>query len=130
MMPLQLLPLLVVGSIARQPKPRGQKRQRGNPDGAGEVASQPSSLEAASHEPASSSSSQSPSVPSLTFANPVQVEELELLRASSEGEDDYEDIELEGFFDEACKFKLANFLPSTNFPRQGCGPFETLCFGM
>ena len=119
MMPLQLLPLLVVGSIARQPKPRGQKRQRGNPDGAGEVASQPSPLEAAS------SSSQSPSVPSLTFANPVQVEELEVLGASSEEEYDYEDIELERFFDEACKFKLANFLPSTNFPRQGL-----LCFGM
>lgn len=122
MMPLQLLPLLLVGSVASQPKPGGRKRQRGNPHGNGEVASRPSPLEAASHEPASSS----PSVPSLTFSNPVQVQEPELLGANTE-ESEYEDIELECFFDEACKFKLTNFLPSTNFPRQGCEPSHRFC---
>lgn len=106
--------------MARQPKPQGHKRKRvrdETPPSSFVVAATSSRQPVAAVSSASSSTSAGETT-SLTFANPVHVQEAHLFSADAE-ENDYHDIELECLFDDACKFRLENFFPSTTFPRPG-----------
>lgn len=112
MLPVHFFPLMLLGSFISQPKPRGQKRQRVL------VETRPTPNAAAVRPPSSSSVAlEGPTrATSLTFANPVQV--LEPGANAGENEvNEYEGIELECQFDDACRFSTTNFFPSTTFPR-------------
>ena len=126
MLPVQFLPLLLWGSVAGQPKPQGHKRKRVRDETPRSFVDAAAS---SSHQPvaavASASSSSTGETTSLTFANPVQVQEAHLLGADAE-ESEYRDIELECMFEDACKLRLEDFFPLTTFPRPGCE--LTKCF--
>ena len=112
MLPVHFFPLMLLGSVTSQPKPRGQKRQRVL------VETRPTP-NAAAVRPSSSSSValEGPTrATSLTFANPVQV--LEPGANAGENEvNEYEGIELECQFDDACRFSTTNFLSFNYIPK-------------
>ena len=102
-----------MGAVASQPK-RKRKRGDANPVVAAAAVSHSNPVAAAS---AASSSSSAIGMPaSLTFANPVQVREPDFPEESNE----FEDIELECKFEDACKLRIRNFLSLTTFPRHSC----------